>query len=370
MKQITIIGGGLAGLVSSILLSRKGFEVSLFEKRDYPYHKVCGEYISNEVRPFLERHSLFPDNYSPSSIKTFQFTSVKGKSFELPLDLGGFGISRYTLDLFLYEKALASGVCIETKTSITDVSFQGDHFVLNTNTTSFKSQLVIGAYGKSGVLDKKLDRPFTHQKSPFIGVKYHVKTDFPDDRIALHNFPSGYCGVSAIEKDKYNVCYLGSRDMLRKYGSIEAMEATLVKKNPYLKDIFNNSEFLFDKPEVINAFSFAPKKSVEQHVLMSGDTAGLITPLCGNGMAMAIHSAKILSDCIEKYFVDGHLQRSVLEQAYSQQWNDTFKKRLKVGRYTQKLFGSSVTSEVAVWLMKNSKAFAYQIMKNTHGQPF
>jgi flavin-dependent dehydrogenase len=31
---------------------------------------------------------------------------------------------------------------------------------------------------------------------------------------------------------------------------------------------------------------------------MIGDTAGLIHPLCGNGMAMAIHSAKIVSKLI------------------------------------------------------------------------
>ena len=31
---------------------------------------------------------------------------------------------------------------------------------------------------------------------------------------------------------------------------------------------------------------------------MAGDAAGMITPLCGNGMAMAIHSAKILTDLI------------------------------------------------------------------------
>jgi flavin-dependent dehydrogenase len=31
-----------------------------------------------------------------------------------------------------------------------------------------------------------------------------------------------------------------------------------------------------------------------EDMLMIGDTAGLIHPLCGNGMAMAIHSAKLL----------------------------------------------------------------------------
>lgn len=322
------------------------------------------------MRPFLKSNGLFPYNCIPSELKNFQFTSVKGKSFELPLDMGGFGISRYTLDLFLYQKALEAGVSIKTKTSVTELSFDDDYFNVATNKESFKSKLVIGAYGKSGVLDKKLNRSFTTQNAPFIGVKYHIKTDFPKNKIALHNFQSGYCGINAIEDDKYNLCYLGSRDMLRKYGSIEAMEESLVKKNPHLNHIFNNSEFLFEKPEVINAFSFAPKQAVEQHVLMSGDAAGLITPLCGNGMAMAIHSAKILSDSIEKHWANGVLNREALEIDYIRNWNNAFKKRLKVGRLTQQLFGSSSTSEFAVWLMKNSHAFTYQVMKNTHGQPF
>ncbi len=370
MKEITVIGGGLAGLVSSILLQRKGYKVSLYEKKQYPFHRVCGEYISDEVKPFLQRNSLFPDSYNPSKIQKFEFTSVKGRSFELPLDLGGFGISRHAFDNFLYQIALKEGVNVVTKTSILDVKFHSDRFSVSTPNEQFESQLVIGAYGKKSVLDKKLERGFTRKRAPYIGVKYHIKTDYPKDKVALHNFPSGYCGISAIEDDKFNLCYLGNRDMLRKYGSIENMEATEVKQNPYLKDIFDNAEFLFEKPEVINEFSFAPKTAVEDHILMTGDSAGLITPLCGNGMAMAIHSSKILVDCIEQYYAKGGLKRQDLEKAYEIAWNKTFRKRLRVGRRTQALFGSAITSEIAVTLMKNSSFLAYQIMKNTHGQPF
>src|SRR5687768_2854247 len=50
-----IIGGGLAGLALSIQLARLGHAVVLLEKEAYPYHKVCGEYISNESWPFLLR---------------------------------------------------------------------------------------------------------------------------------------------------------------------------------------------------------------------------------------------------------------------------------------------------------------------------
>ncbi len=48
-----IVGGGLAGLSLAIQLSKKGYQVLLFEKEIYPFHKVCGEYISMESWDFL-----------------------------------------------------------------------------------------------------------------------------------------------------------------------------------------------------------------------------------------------------------------------------------------------------------------------------
>lgn len=369
--KITIIGGGLAGLVNAILLARNGVSVTLFEKKAYPFHKVCGEYISNEVAPFLKKQSLFPKHLETSSIGRFQFTSIKGRSYEMPLDLGGFGISRYILDHFLVEKAREAGVDVREKESVTGVTFAEDKLQVTSASGAERiADFVIGAYGKSGMLDKKLDREFTKKRSPFIGVKYHIKTEFPQDKIALHNFKGGYCGISAIEDDKYNLCYLGSRESLRQHGSIEAMEEAVLKKNPHLKEILENSDFLFDRPEVINEFSFKPKSLIENHILMSGDTAGLITPLCGNGMAMAIHSAKLLSETIISHSGHSRSRRRDIENEYQSLWNRTFKHRLRVGRQTQQLFGSPLASEIAVSLMKNSPWIAGKIMKGTHGEVF
>lgn len=369
--KIIIIGGGLAGLVNAILLARKGLKVSLLEKKSYPFHKVCGEYISNEVRPFLEREKLFPQHLQVSDIKRFQFTSIKGNSYEMPLDLGGFGISRYELDHHLVQVAKEAGVEVLEKTVVTDVAFDDEGFTVKiAGKEPMLAQVVIGAYGKSQGMDRKLKRSHASKKSPFIGVKYHIKTDFPKDKIALHNFQGGYCGISAIEGERYNLCYLGSRAQLKKHSSIEAMEQATVRKNPFLKSIYDNSDFLFEKPEVINEFSFKPKNLIEDHVLMSGDTAGLITPLCGNGMAMAIHSAKLLSDILLKLQGKWAENRSLIEQEYTLVWNQTFKKRLWVGRQTQNLFGASVASEIAVGLMKFSPWIARKIMEGTHGEEF
>jgi len=218
-------------------------------------------------------------------------------------------------------------------------------------------------------MDISLDRNFIRKRSPYAGVKYHIRTDHPADLISLHNFKDGYCGLSQIEEGKYTLCYLTHRNNLKKFGSIKEMEEKVLYKNPFLKTVFQNSEFLFERPEVINEISFATKSPIENHVLMAGDAAGMITPLCGNGMAMAIHSAKILSELVVD-FVNGKLTRSQLETSYSTSWNSNFARRLWAGRQIQRLFGNEWSSNLAVNLMRKSKPVAELIISQTHGAPF
>ena len=371
MKDVIIVGGGLAGLINAIQVARAGLEVLLIEKKAYPFHKVCGEYISNEVVPFLRSIDAYPEHLQPVPITRFLLTSTTGRTGTMPLDLGGFGISRYTLDHFLYKKAQQAGARFLLNTSVQAIDFQGDTFTVTLpQGEQQEAKLVIGAYGKRAKLDKQLQRPFMEQRSPYIGVKYHVQTNFPDDQIALHNFRGGYCGLSRVEDGRYNMCYLGSRAELRKYGSIPEMEEATLWKNPFLGEVFQHGTFLLEKPEVINEVSFAPKEPVVDHILMSGDTAGLITPLCGNGMAMAIHSAKILSELILQYYPSPHFDRLALETAYTRAWRRQFATRLWVGRNVQKLFGHPISSALGVQLVRSFQPMARKMMRYTHGKVF
>lgn len=367
-KKVIIVGGGLAGLIASLLLSKNGFEVLLIEKKIYPFHRVCGEYVSNEVVGFLKRTHLFPEFIDLPQIERFELSDTHGNSVNLPLDLGGFGISRYLLDEWLFKKAIEYGVEIKTGTQVTNLSFdpKSDEFhVQLSDFSSIHAPFLLGAFGKRSKLDKELKRNFFFKRSPYIGVKYHIKTNYVRDTVALHNFNGGYCGLNAIETDKFNLCYLGSRDQLRKFGSIEEMERQVLWKNPILQRIFQESQFLFEKPEVITEINFEPKLPVENHVLMIGDSAGLITPLCGNGMAMAIHSAKLAVEALTQ----GN-NRAQIEQIYSKNWNHHFRHRLAVGRMVQGLFGSGRGSVIGRSLIEHVPFIATTIMRNTHGQPF
>jgi menaquinone-9 beta-reductase len=367
MNDVIVVGGGLGGLVSSIILAKAGKTVLVIEKKAYPFHKVCGEYISNEVRPFLEYLGLNINQLGAKSITDFRFSSPSGRQLNTKLDLGGFGISRYKIDEALYELAKSIGVKFILENSVEEIVVKNDIFSVQlSDSQCFSAIQVIGSFGKRTKLDATLDRDFLKQKSPYIGVKYHIKTDFPQNLIALHNFQDGYCGISAIEDDKYCLCYLSARSNLKQYGTIAEMENHVLKKNPFLKQIFENSEFLYGKPLVINEISFAKKTPIENHILMVGDTAGLITPLCGNGMAMSISAAKIASELIIS-FLNHKINRNQLEELYSIQWNNAFAKRLWIGRTVQNLFGDKWLSEMAAIGFGLVKPALNMVVKSTHG---
>ena len=108
--DVIIIGGGLAGLTNAIHLSKSIHRVLLIEKNSYPKHKVCGEYISNEVLPYLNSLGIDPIKVGAKQISKVQISTTKGNLIKSELPLGGFGMSRYFLDSLLLKKVRLNGV--------------------------------------------------------------------------------------------------------------------------------------------------------------------------------------------------------------------------------------------------------------------
>ena len=366
-SDVIIIGGGLAGLTSAIHLTKMGCKVIVIEKNSYPKHKVCGEYISNEVRSYFQWLNINIEELNPTHISTLQFSSECGRTIETKLPLGGFGISRYTLDQALYLKALSQN-CKIFEDQVNDVIFKHDFFEVHLASGKvLTSKIVLGGFGKRSNIDVKMKRHFIEQKSPWLAVKSHYKGNFPDDIVGLHNFKGGYCGVSKVEDDLLNICYLTNFKSFKKYKNIEEFQEKVVAQNPHLKNILEHSESVFKKPLTISQICFEKKENVEDHILMMGDTAGLIHPLCGNGMAMAIHSAKLASDQTID-FLSGKISRQEMEQNYSQNWNKNFRQRLWYGRILGSILEHSKLSEVLTNLITYLPFLLPIIIRKTHGK--
>lgn len=367
-SDVVIIGGGLAGLTAAINLSQKNLKVILIEKSTYPRHKVCGEYISNEILPYLRSLGINVSELNPTKISKFEFSTSSGKTAKTELPLGGFGISRFALDAFLYQKAISIN-CTIIKENVTDVFFSNDLFTVTTANQILTAKIVLGAFGKRSNVDQLLDRNFFHKKSPWLAVKAHYSGSFDNDVVALYNFKGGYCGVSKVEHNIINICYLADYATFKQYKNIDDYQQNVLYKNIHLKSVFENSSLLFDKPLTISQISFEKKQPVENHMLMIGDTAGLIHPLCGNGMAMAIHSAKIASELILSFYADKSISREQLEKNYRKEWNKHFGKRIFMGRILARILTHKTITNMFVSLVASFPKILPEIIKQTHGKP-
>ncbi|MFD0797600.1 NAD(P)/FAD-dependent oxidoreductase [Maribacter chungangensis] len=367
-KDVIIVGGGLAGLTAAIALSGSGHKILLFEINTYPHHKVCGEYVSNEVIPYLERLGIDLKAAGGVSITDFEISTAKGNIIATRLPLGGTGISRFLLDHLLFQKAKSQGVQF-VFSKVTDISFANNRFTVTGNGLEYEAKVVLGAYGKRSTLDKTLKRPFSFKKQDWLAVKAHYRNDeFSDSLVALHNFEGGYGGLSKTETGAVNFCYLANYSNFKKYTDIDGFNREVVSKNPYLRDFLERSELIFDKPLAIAQIAFDKKEPVLNHILMCGDTAGLIHPLCGNGMAMAIHSAKLASEAVHAFLSDGKNDRDRLEKEYAKNWNAAFKNRLWFGRRLQGVLLDDRWMNAGLGMAGRSKNILNYVISKTHGK--
>lgn len=359
MKSTGIIGGGIAGLALAIDLSKRGLNVTVFEKNTYPNHKVCGEYVSAESIPYLTYLGIFEDLKDLPHLKNLEVSSPSGRKFIAKMKVGGIGVSRYMFDDLLYKKAVSLGAKFifgeakeASKTQITDQ--EG-------NIHSFDK--VVAAYGKRSNLDVKWERGFTQKTknrlNQWVGIKHHIKYEGIDNEtIALHNFDHGYCGISRVEDDRTCLCYLVSSEVM-KGKSIAELEELVLKQNPHLKHIFENAEMLYDKPLAISQISFDEKELDKNGIPFIGDAAGLITPLCGNGMSLALRSAKMMAESL-----------SDSNKYYQTAWKKQIAQQLWWGRAIQKGFGNKTVTEILVKLCMLIPPLGSFLVSKSHGEEF
>lgn len=368
--DILIAGGGLSGLTLGLLLREYGGRIGIIEKDVAARHKVCGEYISNEVRPLLE--SILPslDWKSLPLIRKFTLQDSTGRTTACDLPLGGFGVSRYLLESSLREELSGSQIdWIPEK--VFSVERDNGGFLLQTRQRSqLRARLVVGAFGKRSILDETLKRDFRKIRSPWMGIKAHfTHPDFLLDQVSLHLFPGGYAGLSAVEKGVVNLCGLYRVDAFKELGTPWKFFEQGLPHNPGLEQFLERATPLFDKPLTISNIHFGPRRRVEGGVLMCGDSAGLIYPLSGNGMAMSVRSAWMLSKLLGSW-MKGEMDVSEVGRKYEREWQRQFGRRLKAGSLFQLGMTQPAIARAGVKFLSSNSFLLPYLIKTTHGKPF
>lgn len=372
--DLIVVGAGLAGSAVATALARAGHAVLLLERTHFPRHKVCGEFLSPEAQTTLAALCLRDAvaAQSPCPLTHARLVARNGAELTVPLPGTAWGLSRYVLDETLAQAAVAAGATLRTGALVRryeeDAGGYTVHYQRDGRAHTAHARTLIMAAGRqsSAGLPPHVDQ----RRSPdatYVGVKVHMDNVSMPNQVALFMFDGGYVGVNPVEGGKVNVCSLATYAAFTRGGrDAVAMMRTLAAEQPALARLLDGARPVGASASVVAGVDTRRPARPWDDLLCLGDTATMIPPLSGDGMAMALRSAELAAPLTDAY-LRGALSLAAWQAAYTEQWHAEFDGRLRTARWLETLLLQPRLNEWTLALGRHMPGLARRFVRMTRG---
>ncbi len=289
-----VIGGGLAGSVVAIRLARAGREVVLLEREAGAHDKVCGEFLSFEAVDSLRELGLDPLDLGAVAIEALS-VCIGDRRIRTVLPFAALSLSRRVLDEALLRRAAAAGAQVRRGVKATGAERRGDGWMVRTSNEDLAASKVFLATGKH---DLRGARRSPGQQNDLIGFKQHLRLAGPlGPQVELHLFAGGYAGLEPVEGGLANLCLVVRRSVLAAVGGDwDRLLMRIRAQCPHLETRLVGAAALAPKPLAIAAIPYGYVRVGSDGLWRLGDQAAVIPSFAGEGMAIALHSAKLAAE--------------------------------------------------------------------------
>ena len=300
---VVIAGGGLAGASAACGLARAGLSVTLLERENAAAHKVCGEFLSGPAVAELARLGIDVAELGAPTIKAMRLV-YRGRVAEARLPFQAVGLSRKLLDETLLVQAAQLGADVRRGVRIR----RAEHGSVITDGDTFHAPVLMLATGKHDL--RGLERSVRSPPDELIGFKMHLRLR-PEQKAELAGyvelilFRRGYAGLQMIEDGTANLCLLVDRSYYEQTGkSWHSLLSSLIGEDDRFARRLDGAVECWPKPLSVFRipYGFVHHGAEKAGVYRVGDQAAVIPSFCGDGMSIALHTARLAVQCV----VAGH----------------------------------------------------------------
>ncbi len=339
--DVAVIGAGPAGACAAAALAEQGWRVALIERSKFPRHKVCGEFLSPEAQSTLRELGLHAclATLAPVTLDAATLTDRRGAELSVDLPGPGWGLSRYAMDAALAAAAVERGAELRAETMALAVEPSPAGVTLRLRRRGGVSMLhartVLMAGGRQSAHRLPPAAVSPGGRPRYVGVKAHVANLTMPRQVALYLFDGGYVGINLVETGHANVCLLATYEAFaRAGGTPEGMFSAIADQNRAFRAQMKGTQLLPETICTVAGVDTGRPGVPWDGMACLGDTATMIPPLCGDGMAMALRSAELCAPLTHDY-LRGALTLDRWRDRYESRWHGEFDRRLRTGRFLQ-----------------------------------
>lgn len=286
--DVAIIGGGPAGATCATLCAGKGMRVLLLERSSFPREKVCGDCVNPLAFGVVQQLGVDRQILSGphARLEAVQFVGIDGHTVRviLPLNTHKIALPRSVLDTLLLERARISGADVRQNSTLTSLKRTDALWTLHTEGGNFSCRELVAADGRNSTVARLLGMMPAPVSDHRVGLQAHFKCpeNLASD-IVMKFTPLGYAGLAPVGLGLANLCLVGKAEHLKRLKKWAADEHGISEAHPW---------------RTITPLQRRPIPPTHERLWLTGDTARVVEPFTGEGIAYAMRSGALCAEAL------------------------------------------------------------------------
>jgi flavin-dependent dehydrogenase len=290
--RVAIIGGGVAGAAAACHLAARGLAPVVIERTPAAHDKVCGEFLSVEAVSYLGELGI--DVGAMGAVAIEHLRLHRGRDVAaIALPFRAHSLSRRRLDEALLHRAAALGAVTRRGVAAKAIAADGVELASGERVAADRVLLATGKHELRGAARA------TERAGP-IGFKMHFRFAAEAQArlgrsVEIFLFRGGYAGLEPIEDGSANLCLVVAPDIYAALGrGWDALIARIAADCPAFAERLSGAVRCWKAPLAVASipYGYLHGAAPETQYYRIGDQVAVIPSFAGDGIAIALHSAR------------------------------------------------------------------------------